>query len=129
MKTWTTDDIPDLTGRVAVVTGGNGGLGFETSKALAAAHAHVIIAARNPDKAAAAAAVIRAEVSDASLELVELDLADLVFGRAGRRHDHRRAPSRRHPGQQRRPDGHAERHHGRRIRNPVRRQPPRPLGA
>jgi NAD(P)-dependent dehydrogenase (short-subunit alcohol dehydrogenase family) len=78
MKTWTTDDIPDLTGRVVVVTGGNGGLGFETSKALAAAHAHVIIAARNPDKAAAATALIRADVSDASVELVGLDLGDLA---------------------------------------------------
>ena len=77
MQTWTTKDIPDLTGKVVVVTGGNGGLGFETSKALAAARAHVVIAARNADKAKAAAERIRADVSDASLELVGLDLADL----------------------------------------------------
>lgn len=77
MKTWTTDDIPDLTGKVVVVTGGNGGLGFESSKALAAAHAHVIIAARNLDKAKDAADSIRADVTDASLKLVGLDLADL----------------------------------------------------
>jgi NAD(P)-dependent dehydrogenase (short-subunit alcohol dehydrogenase family) len=78
MKSWTTDDIPDLTGKVAVVTGGNGGLGFETSKALAASNAHVIIAARNIDKAEEAAKVIRAITPGASLELVALDLADLT---------------------------------------------------
>jgi NAD(P)-dependent dehydrogenase (short-subunit alcohol dehydrogenase family) len=82
MKTWTTSDIPDLTGKVVVVTGGNGGLGFETSRALAAAHAHVIIAARNLDKAKDAVEAIRAGVGDVSLELVGLDLADLSSVRA-----------------------------------------------
>ena len=51
---WTTADIPDLKGRTAVVTGANGGLGLETSRALAAAGAHVVMAARNQEKAAAA---------------------------------------------------------------------------
>jgi NAD(P)-dependent dehydrogenase (short-subunit alcohol dehydrogenase family) len=78
MGTWTTADIPDLTGKVAVVTGGNGGLGLESSKALAAAHAHVVIAARNPAKAESALAEIRAAAPDASLEVVALDLADLT---------------------------------------------------
>ena len=77
MKTWTTNDIPDLTDNVVVVTGGNGGLGLETTKALAAAHAHVIIAARNLDKAEIAARSIRAITADASLDVVGLDLADL----------------------------------------------------
>jgi NAD(P)-dependent dehydrogenase (short-subunit alcohol dehydrogenase family) len=71
---WTTADIPDLSGRTAVVTGANGGLGLETSRALAASGAHVVMAARNPEKAAAAAADIRDGVPEASLELVPLDL-------------------------------------------------------
>ena len=52
---WNTSDIPDQSGRIAVVTGANGGLGLETAKALAGAGAHVVMAARNQDKAAAAA--------------------------------------------------------------------------
>ena len=82
MMSWSTKDIPDLTGKVAVVTGGNGGLGYETSKALAAAHAHVVIAARNLDKANEALDTIAAEVGDSSLEVVALDLADLASVRS-----------------------------------------------
>lgn len=72
---WSTDDIPDQSGRVAVVTGANGGLGLETARALAGAGAHVVMAARNQDKAAAAADDIRRSHADAKLEIVELDLA------------------------------------------------------
>ena len=72
---WTTNDIPDLTGAVAVVTGANGGLGLETSRALAAAGAHVVMAARNQDKAVAARDGVLAGVPDAALEIVELDHA------------------------------------------------------
>jgi NAD(P)-dependent dehydrogenase (short-subunit alcohol dehydrogenase family) len=73
---WTTADIPDQKGRTAVVTGANGGLGLETSRALAAAGAHVVMAARNQEKARAAIEDIRGTDPDASLELVELDLGD-----------------------------------------------------
>jgi NAD(P)-dependent dehydrogenase (short-subunit alcohol dehydrogenase family) len=72
---WTAADIPDQDGRTAVVTGANGGLGLETSRALAAAGAHVVMAARNQEKAAAAVEDIRGEVPEASLEVVELDLS------------------------------------------------------
>ncbi len=72
--TWNITNIPDLAGRVAVVTGANGGLGFETAKALAGANAHVVIAARNREKAERARAEILEVHSGASLELVELDL-------------------------------------------------------
>lgn len=72
--TWSLADIPDQTGRVAVVTGANGGLGLETAMALAGAGAHVVVAARNQTKAAAAADQIAAAHSGASLEVVELDL-------------------------------------------------------
>lgn len=75
---WTAADIPDQTGRTAVVTGANGGLGLETTRALAAAGAHVLMAARNQDKAAEAVADIRAGVADASLEVVALDLGSLA---------------------------------------------------
>ena len=72
--TWTIADIPDLTGKIAVVTGANGGLGLETAKALGGAGAHVVMAARNQDKAATARREILEAHPDASLEVVELDL-------------------------------------------------------
>lgn len=74
---WTESDIPDQTGRVAIVTGGNGGLGFETTRALAAKGAQVIMAARNQEKAAAARAEIMNRVPDPLLDVRELDLASL----------------------------------------------------
>ncbi len=74
---WTAKDIPDLEGKVAVVTGANGGLGLETARALARARAHVVMAARNRDKARAAIESIRADCPDARLELVPLDLGSL----------------------------------------------------
>jgi NAD(P)-dependent dehydrogenase (short-subunit alcohol dehydrogenase family) len=79
---WTVDDIPDQTGRVAVVTGGNGGLGLATVKALARKGAHVVIGARDLDKAATAEAEVRSEAADASLEVRELDLGSLASVRA-----------------------------------------------
>jgi len=71
---WTVADIPDLTGRVAVVTGANGGLGLETAAALAGAGAHVVMAARSPGKTADARETILARHPGASLETVALDL-------------------------------------------------------
>jgi NAD(P)-dependent dehydrogenase (short-subunit alcohol dehydrogenase family) len=75
---WTAADIPDQTGRTAVVTGANGGLGLETARALAGAGAHVVMAARNQHKAAEAVADIRGGAPDASLEVVQLDLGSLA---------------------------------------------------
>src|SRR5690349_917303 len=72
---WTVADIPDQAGRTAVVTGGNGGLGLETARALAGAGAHVVIAARNQEKAAGAVEEVRGENPGASLEVVGLDLS------------------------------------------------------
>ena len=72
---WSTRDIPDQTGRVAVITGANGGLGLASAKALAGKGAHVVMAARNQAKAAAARDEILALHPGASLEIVELDLA------------------------------------------------------
>jgi len=72
---WTAADVPDQSGRTVVVTGANGGLGLETARALGAAGAHVVMAARNQEKAAAALADIRRGVPDASLEVIALDLS------------------------------------------------------
>jgi NAD(P)-dependent dehydrogenase (short-subunit alcohol dehydrogenase family) len=74
---WTEKDIPDLSGRTAVVTGANGGLGFQTALALAGAGAHVVLAARDASKTAAAVARIAERYPAASLEVVPLDLGDL----------------------------------------------------
>ncbi len=71
---WTAADIPDLSGRTAVVTGANGGLGLETARGLAGAGAEVVMAARNQEKAREALDDIKAGLPDAKLELVELDL-------------------------------------------------------
>jgi NAD(P)-dependent dehydrogenase (short-subunit alcohol dehydrogenase family) len=75
---WTTSDIPDQSGRVVVVTGANGGLGLETARALAAAGAHVVMAARDPEKTAAAEKSIRETHPSALLEIVPLDLGSLA---------------------------------------------------
>jgi NAD(P)-dependent dehydrogenase (short-subunit alcohol dehydrogenase family) len=75
---WSAADIPDQSGRVAVVTGANGGLGLEVARELARRGALVVLAARDQAKAASARASIRAEVPDASLELQPLDLASLA---------------------------------------------------
>ncbi len=72
---WSAADIPDQSGRTAVVTGANGGLGLETARELARKGAHVVMMARNQQKAQEAMSDLRASVPDASLELVSLDLA------------------------------------------------------
>jgi NAD(P)-dependent dehydrogenase (short-subunit alcohol dehydrogenase family) len=75
---WTRADIPDLSGRIAVVTGANGGLGLETARALAGAGAHVVMAARDQDKAANAQADIKNTESNPSLAIVPMDLGSLA---------------------------------------------------
>ena len=76
--TWTAKDIPDQTGRVALVTGANGGLGYETALGLARAGARVLLAARDPQRGADALARMQAAAPAATIELVSLDLADLA---------------------------------------------------
>jgi len=75
---WTANDIPDLTGRRAIVTGANSGLGLETARALAAHGAEVTLAVRDADKGEQAADLIRETSPDAALEVRRLDLADLA---------------------------------------------------
>jgi len=75
---WTADNMPDLPGKVAIVTGGNGGLGLETVRELTRNGAHVIMASRNLEKAAAAEDDVRGDVTDASLGVRKLDLSSLA---------------------------------------------------
>ena len=82
MAKWTTADIPDQTGRVAVITGANTGLGYETALALADHGAHVVLAVRNLDKGKDAAARITAQSPHADVALQELDLTSLASVRA-----------------------------------------------
>jgi NAD(P)-dependent dehydrogenase (short-subunit alcohol dehydrogenase family) len=82
MAKWTTADIPDQTGRVAVITGANTGLGYETAAALAAKGAHVVLAVRNLDKGKDAVALISERSPNVDVALQELDLTSLESIRA-----------------------------------------------
>jgi NAD(P)-dependent dehydrogenase (short-subunit alcohol dehydrogenase family) len=82
MTHWTLDQIPDLTGKTALVTGANSGIGLETARVLAARGATVILGCRNQARAEAALAQIRASAPDARLEFLQIDLSDLDSVRA-----------------------------------------------
>ena len=76
-RKWTTADIPDQSGRVAVVTGANTGLGYQTAAALADKGTQVVLAVRNLDKGENAVTQIRAKSPDADVALQRLDLTSL----------------------------------------------------
>ena len=79
---WTSEDAPGQQGRVAVVTGANTGLGFETAQTLAARGASVVLAVRNVEKGKEAAARIGAAAPGVSVTVQELDLTSLDSVRA-----------------------------------------------
>ncbi|NKY36337.1 SDR family NAD(P)-dependent oxidoreductase [Nocardia speluncae] len=70
---WTEQDIPDQHGRVAIVTGANTGLGFETARILAARGAAVVLAVRNLEKGRQAASRMTGEVTVQPLDLTSLE--------------------------------------------------------
>lgn len=75
---WSARDMPDLTGRTAVVTGANSGIGFHTARELAAHGADVTLAVRNATKGTEALERILATVPTATVSVGSLDLADLA---------------------------------------------------
>ncbi|MDT5249782.1 MAG: hypothetical protein QOJ28_2416 [Mycobacterium sp.] len=77
MSRWDITDIPDQSGRTAVITGANTGLGYETAAALAAKGARVVLAVRNLDKGKAAADLIVRANPGADVSVQELDLTSL----------------------------------------------------
>jgi len=79
---WTAADVPDQSGRVAVVTGANTGLGYHTAEVLAECGAHVVLAVRNLEKGNLALARIVAAHPQADVTLQELDLGSLDSVRA-----------------------------------------------
>lgn len=74
---WTLEESAMLDGHVAVVTGANSGIGYETARALARLDAEVILACRDVEAATRAVTSIRRETPHARLSVVHLDLADL----------------------------------------------------
>ncbi|KAJ7501838.1 NAD-P-binding protein [Mycena galericulata] len=69
-------DVPDLTGKITLVTGGNTGIGYETVKQLLLKNAKVYLAARSPERAAAAIKRLESETKKSAI-FIKLDLADL----------------------------------------------------
>src|SRR3954468_22608449 len=77
MASWTPATIGDQAGRVALITGGNSGIGWQTARVLAGHGARVMLAGRDSGRLEAAAAKIHAEVSAAKVDTLVLDLGDL----------------------------------------------------
>lgn len=82
MSAWTANDIPDQTGRTAIITGANSGLGLVTATELVRHGADVVLAVRNTVAGEEAASAIRAEAPDATVSVRQLDLASLDSVRA-----------------------------------------------
>ncbi len=79
---WTTDSMPDLTGKITVVTGANSGLGYETARALVQKGAQVVIASRDTTKGQEAVSKLQSERPKGSVMFMQLDLANLALVRS-----------------------------------------------
>jgi NAD(P)-dependent dehydrogenase (short-subunit alcohol dehydrogenase family) len=86
VTSWHPGDLPDQSGRVFAVTGGNAGLGYFTAEQLARAGARVLLASRSEQRAAVAMSSMRRQVPDADLGFVPLDLASLTSVREASAH-------------------------------------------
>ena len=75
---WTAEDIPNLAGKIVIVTGANSGIGYEMVRALSRKGATVILACRNKEKGEAAIQQIGQECSVAQAKLIQLDLSSLA---------------------------------------------------
>src|ERR1700691_6481464 len=75
---WTVQEIPSQTGKTALVTGANSGIGYQAALELARHGAHVLLACRNAAKGLAALERLKREAPGAAAELVEVDMASLA---------------------------------------------------
>ncbi|KAH9179024.1 NAD(P)-binding protein [Lactarius sanguifluus] len=80
--TWTAADVPDQTGKIVIVTGGNGGIGRETARVLLSKGAKVYIATRSEEKSQKAIEELKKETGKDNIFFLKLDLADLVSVKA-----------------------------------------------
>ncbi|MDB5107759.1 MAG: Short-chain dehydrogenase [Candidatus Binatus sp.] len=81
-KNWTADDLPDLTNKTIIITGGNSGIGYEAALEFAGHHARVVLACRSLEKARAAAAQIAGIHPGATVDVIQLELSSLKSVRA-----------------------------------------------
>ncbi len=70
--------VPDLSGKVYIVTGGNAGIGYQAILQLVSQHAKVYMGCRSEKKGRAAASEIKAKIPDADVQLLIMDLTDLT---------------------------------------------------
>jgi NAD(P)-dependent dehydrogenase (short-subunit alcohol dehydrogenase family) len=77
VEQWLEHNIPNLSGKTALITGANSGIGYEAARLLALKNAHVVLAVRNTVKGGKAAHGIRSKAPQADVEVMALDLADL----------------------------------------------------
>ncbi|MEP1145292.1 MAG: oxidoreductase [Henriciella sp.] len=80
-RNWKVDRLPDLSGKTFLITGGNSGIGFQAAKHLGGAGGDIVIASRNPEKAARAVEELKPQVQG-NVDQVTLNLADLSSVRA-----------------------------------------------